>query len=91
MSIVRKIFPDAGETDMFEKINQAQVHAGKFNVKSETAKTDLTTDKRRYTIDDVNSGIEVNKVNKVSIMDTGGYYIKIPRLIENNVTKEDLT
>lgn len=88
--MVRQTFPNAGETAMFEKINQAQVHAGKYNVKYEAAKTDLTTDKRRYTLSDADSGIEIMKVYKVSIMDSNGDYIKIPRMLNATVTREDL-
>ena len=91
MSDVRETFPNAGETKMFELINRAQVHAGLYSVKHESAKADLTTDKRRYTLDDVNSNIEVNKIKKVSIMNDDGDWIRIPRLLDNDVMKEDVT
>jgi len=91
MSDVRETFPNAGETKMFELINRAQVQAGMYNVKYESAKADVTADKLWYTINDANSGIEVNKITKVSIMDSNGDYIMIPRLLENEIIKEDLT
>ena len=91
MSIIRQTFPDAGEIDILEKMNDSLVHAGKFNVKYESATADLTTDKRRYTLSDSDSGIEVMKIRKVSIMDTDGDYIRIRRLGMNDVALEDVT
>ncbi len=90
-SDVRETFTDAKETKMYEKANQAIVRAGIYNVKVESAKANLVTDKRRYTLSDANSGIEVNKIKKVSLMDTNGDYIRIPRLLDNDVVKEDVT
>ena len=91
MSDVKEVFPNAIETKMFELINRAQVQAGLYNVKYESAKATVTADKLWYTINDANSGIEVNKIFKVSIMDSDGAYIMIPRLVANEIIKEDLT
>ncbi len=91
LSEVRQEIPNAGETSVIEKINDAIVLSGKFNTKFETAKADLTTDKRRYTLSDTDSGIEVNKLYKVSIMDGNGDYIKIPRMTAATVSREDIT
>lgn len=88
MSTVRQTFKDAGEIDILEKMNDALVDAGRFNVKHESATSDLTTDKARYTLSDADSGIEVNKIKKVSIMNTDGDYFMIPRLVEGDITKE---
>ncbi len=91
MSDIRETFPNAGETKMFELINRAQVHAGIYNVKYESAKTSSVADKMWYTLNDANSAIEVNKVFKVSFMDDDGKYRKIPRLWSGDVEIEDLT
>ena len=91
MSDVREVFPNAIETKMFELINRAQVQAGLYNVKYESAKANSTSGKMWYTLNDVNSAIEVNKVFKVSFMDNDGDYRMIPRLGDNEVSVEDLT
>ena len=88
LSIIRQTFKDAGETDVLEKMSDALVDAGRFNVKHESATSDLTTDKARYTLSDADSGIEVMKIKKVSIMSTNGDYFMIPRLVENDISKE---
>lgn len=88
LSIIRQTFKEAGETDVLEKMSDALVDAGRLNVKHESATSDLTADKARYTLSDASSGIEVMKIKKVSIMSSDGDYFIIPRLLENDITKE---
>ncbi len=91
LSRVRNSFEDAQETYMMALINDALTEMGQYNVKYESAKANSTAGKMWYTINDANSGIEVNKIFKVSFMDNGGYYRRIPRLLPNEVIVEDLT
>jgi hypothetical protein len=44
-----------------------------------------------YTLSDTNAGIEVNKVMRVDLKDSSGDYIRIPRLLDNEVLKMDIT
>jgi hypothetical protein len=44
-----------------------------------------------YTLSDTNAGIEVNKVFRVDFMDASGDYVKIPRLLNNEIQTMDLT
>ena len=53
--------------------------------------TSSVADQMFYDLSDTGSGIEVNEVLGVDFMDSDGNYIKIPRLIENEILKMDLT
>ena len=91
LSRIREVFPNAQETYVMALLNDALTDLGKYNVKYESAKTDSTSGKLWYTLSYANSGIEVNKVFKVSFMDDDGDYRQIPRLVENEIFVEDLT
>lgn len=90
LSRVRELFPDIQETYGMSLINDAVVELGKYNVKYSSAKTSSVSDQMWYTLSDADSGINVNKVFKVSFMDNAGDYKKIPRLIYNETEIEDL-
>ena len=91
LSRIRAIFPDVPEKYVMELINDAMTDMGRYNVKYESAKTDSVSGQMWYDLSDTNSGIEVNKVFKVSFMDDDGKYRRIPRLLQNEVEIEDLT
>jgi|TARA_R100001530_G_scaffold128107_1_gene97687 hypothetical protein len=95
ISIVRQVFPDAPQAYIIELINEALVEAGKYNSKIEYAKTTTVADQQWYTLKEQvagasNSNIEVNKVHRVDFMDSAGDYVKIPRLLNNEIQTMDI-
>jgi hypothetical protein len=62
-----------------------------YRTKVEYAKASSVADQMWYDLSDVGSGIEINKVFRVDFMDSDGNYIKIPRLIDNEILKMDIT
>ena len=90
ISRVRQAFPEAPETYIMNLINEALVELGKYNTKIEYAKLTTVADQQWYTLIDTNSGIEVNKVYRVDFMDSSGDYVKIPRLLNNEVQTMDI-
>jgi len=96
LSMVRQVFPEAPEKYVMALINEALVEAGKYKSKIEYAKTDAVEDQMWYTLKEqvdstVYSNIEVNKVLRVDFKDSSGDYIRIPRLLDNEVLKMDIT
>ena len=91
LSMVRQVFPEAPEKYIMALVNEALVEAGKYKSKIEYAKTDAVEDQMWYTLSDTNAGIEVNKVMRVDFKDSSGDYIRIPRLLDNEVLKMDVT
>ena len=91
ISRVRQAFPDAPETYIMNIINEAIVELGKYGTKIEYAKATTVADQMWYTLSYTNSGIEVNKVFRVDFMDASGDYVKIPRLLNNEIQTMDLT
>ena len=90
ISRVRQAFPDAPENYIKNLINEALVELGKYNIKIEYAKTTTVADQQWYTLSDSNSGVEINKVYRVDFMDSSGDYVKIPRLLNNEVQTMDI-
>ena len=91
ISRVRQAFPDAPETYIMNIINEAIVELGKYGTKIEYAKATTVADQMWYTLSDTNAGIEVNKLFRVDFMDASGDYVKIPRLLNNEIQTMDLT
>ena len=90
ISRVRQIFPDAPETYIINLINEALVEIGNYSTKVEYAKANSVADQQWYTLSDSNSGIDVNKVFRVSFMDSSGEYVKIPRLLNGEIQTMDV-
>ena len=95
ISRVRQAFPGAPENYIKNLINEALVELGKYNSKIEYAKTDTVNDQQWYTLKEqvagaTNSNIEVNKVYRVDFKDSSGDYVKIPRLLNNEVQTMDI-
>ena len=90
ISRVRQAFPDAPENYIKNLINEALVELGKYNSKIEYAKTTTVADQQWYTLSDTNSGVDINKVYRVDFMDSSGDYVKIPRLLNNEVQTMDI-
>tara|TARA_R100000664_G_scaffold34028_2_gene53531 strand:+ start:338 stop:646 length:309 start_codon:yes stop_codon:yes gene_type:complete len=91
ISRIRQVFPNAPEQYIMTLINDGLIEAGMYRTKVEYAKASSVADQMFYDLSDTGSGIEVNKVFRVDFMDSDGNYIKIPRLIENEILKMDLT
>ena len=91
ISRIRQIFPNAPEQYIMTLINDGLIEAGMYRTKVEYAKASSVADQMFYDLSDTGYGIEVNKVFRVDFMDSDGNYIKIPRLIENEILKMDLT
>ena len=92
LSRVRQTFPDAPETYVINLINEALVELGKYNTKIEYAKTDTVNDQQWYTLSDTNAGtnVEINKVLRCDFKDSNGDYVKIPRLLNNEIQTMDI-
>ena len=90
ISMIRQVFPDAPEACIMQLINEALVESGKYNSKIEYAKTTTVADQQWYTLSDSNSGVEINKVHRVDFMDSSGDYVKIPRLLNNEIQTMDI-
>ena len=88
--MVRQVFPQAPETYVMALINEALVESGKYKSKIEYAKTTTVADQQWYTLSDSNSGVEINKVYRVDFMDSSGDYVKIPRLLNNEIQTMDI-
>tara|TARA_A100001515_G_scaffold127713_1_gene113567 strand:- start:237 stop:560 length:324 start_codon:yes stop_codon:yes gene_type:complete len=95
ISRVRQAFPDAPENYIMNLINEGLVELGKYNTKIEYAKLTTVADQQWYTLKEqvggsTNSNIEVNKVYRVDFMDSKGDYVKIPRLLNNEIQTMDI-
>jgi|TARA_R100001530_G_C4296951_1_gene149488 Flp pilus assembly secretin CpaC len=91
ISRVRQVFPNAQENYIMNLVNEAIVELGKYNTKIEYAKASTVADQMWYTLSDDNAGVEINKVFRVDFMDDDGDYIMIPRLLNAQVLKMDIT
>jgi hypothetical protein len=90
ISRVRQAFPDTPETYILNLINEALVEMGKYNTKVEYAKLSTVANQQWYTLSDSNAGVEINKVYRVDFMDSDGTYVKIPRLLDNEIPTMDI-
>ena len=90
ISRVRQAFPSAPESYIMNLVNEAIVELGKYATKVEYAKTTTVADQQWYTLSDANSGVEINKVFRVDFMDSNGTYVKIPRLLNNEIPTMDI-
>ena len=91
ISRVRQAFPAAPETYIMNLINEALVELGKYSSKIEYAKTTTAADQQWYTLSDSDAGVEINKVFRVDFMDASGEYVKIPRLLDNEILTMDIS
>jgi hypothetical protein len=90
ISRVRQAFPEAPENYIMNLVNEALVELGKYNSKIEYAKLTTVADQQWYTLSDSNAGVEINKVYRVDFMDSKGDYVKIPRLLNNEIQTMDI-
>ena len=87
---LKQVFPDMPETYFVNLVNEALTESGRYAVKHENAKASTVADQMWYNIAD-NQGIEVNKIYRVSFLDSSDDYVKIPRLVDNEIQIMDLT
>ena len=95
LSRVRQVFPNVPENYVINLINDALIETGMYNSKTEYAKITTVADQMWYDLSDLakdSSGnkLDVNKVFRIDFMDNEGDYIRIPRLLDKNVTMSDL-
>mgnify|MGYP003147781782 FL=1 len=95
LSRVRQVFPNVPENYVINLINDALVEIGMYNSKTEYAKITTVADQMWYDLSDLakdSSGnkLDLNKVFRIDFMDNEGDYIRIPRLLDKNVTMSDL-
>ena len=87
-SRVQQAVPDVSENYVLNLINEALIDLGQYNLKTEYAKTDLSNNQMWYGLDD-DRDITVNKVFRCSILNSDSEYIKIPRLVNQEVKVTD--
>lgn len=88
LSRVRQAVPDASEAYVKSLINECLIELGQYNTKTEYAKTNLSNGQQWYGLDDDRS-VTINKVYRVSILSKDSEYIKIPRLLNQDVKVTD--
>jgi len=87
-SRVQQAVPDVSENYVLNLINEALIDLGQYNLKTEYAKTNLVDGQMWYGLDD-DREITVNKVFRCSILNSDSEYIKIPRLVNQEVKVTD--
>ena len=90
ISRVKQIFPDIPDTYIMHILNDGMLELGKHHTKVEYDKISSIEDQMWYDISDV-SGMDINSIFRVSYMDSGGDYVKVPRLLDNEIVIMDLT
>ena len=88
LSRVRQAVPDASEAYVLNLVNQGLSDMGKYSTKMEYGKTNLVNDQLWYGLDD-DRDITVNKVFRVSILNSDSEYIKIARLSNQEIKITD--
>jgi len=69
-------------------INQGLVEMGKYSIKTEYGKTNLVNGQLWYGLDD-DRDITINKVFRVSILNSDSEYIRVPRLVNQDIKMTD--
>jgi hypothetical protein len=87
-SRVKQAVPDASENYVINLINQALVDMGKYTIKTEYGKTNLVNGQLWYGLDD-DRDITINKVFRVSILNSSSEYTRIPRLLNQDIKITD--
>jgi hypothetical protein len=88
VSRVRQAVPEASENYIINLINEGLIDMGKYSTKMEYGKTNLINDQLWYGIDD-DRDITINKIFKCSILNSNGEYIRIPRLVNQDIKLTD--
>jgi len=88
LSRVRQAVPEARENYVMNLINQGLVEMGKYSIKTEYGKTNLVNEQLWYGLDD-DRDITINKIFRVSILNSSSEYIQIPRLLNQEIKMTD--
>ena len=88
ISRVRQAFPEAPENYIMNLINEALVDLGQYDLKTEYAKADLNNGQMWYGLAD-DRAVTINKVYRCSILTDEGEYIRIPRLLQQEIPLTD--
>jgi len=88
LSRVRQAVPDASENYVLNLVNQGLSDMGRYATKMEYGKTDLIHNQLWYGLDD-DRDITVNKVFRVSILNSDDEYIQVPRLTNQEIKITD--
>ena len=93
---VKEVFPNTPEAYIIQLINDGLVELGMYNTKIEHAKVSTVANQMWYDLSDDASDssgmkLDLNKVEKVYLMDSEGDYIQIPRLTDTNLLLTDVT
>ena len=87
-SRVLQAVPDVPETYVKSLINEALVDLSQYDLKTEYAKTDLITNQMWYGLAD-DRAVTINKVYRCSILTDEGEYVRIPRLLQQDIKVTD--
>tara|TARA_R100000152_G_C6682988_1_gene116405 strand:+ start:167 stop:472 length:306 start_codon:yes stop_codon:yes gene_type:complete len=87
-SRVLQAVPDVSETYVKSLINEALVDLSQYDLKTEYAKTDLITNQMWYGLAD-DRAVTINKVYRCSILTDEGEYVRIPRLLQQDIKVTD--
>ena len=87
-SRVQQAVPDVSENYVLNLINEALIDLGQYNLKTEYAKTNLVNGQMWYGLDD-DRAVSINKVFRCSILNSDSEYIRIPRLLNQEVKVTD--
>ena len=87
-SRVQQAVPEVSENYVLNLINEALVDLGQYNLKTEYAKTNLVNGQMWYGLDD-DRAVSINKVFRCSILNSDSEYIRIPRLLNQEVKVTD--
>ena len=87
-SRVKQAVPNVSENYVISLINEGLIDMGIHKQKVEYGKTNLVNGQLWYGLDD-DRDITINKVFKVSILNSDGEYIKVPRLINQDIKITD--
>ena len=93
---VKEVFPGTPDAYIMQLVNDALVELGSYNTKVSHAKLNTVANQMWYDLSDgsadsSNMKLELNKINKVYLMDSEGDYIQIPRLTDTNLLLADVT
>jgi hypothetical protein len=88
LSRVRQAVPEARENYVMNLINQGLVEMGKYSIKTEYGKTNLVNEQLWYGLDD-DRDITINKIFRVSILNSDSEYIRVPRLVNQDIKITD--
>ena len=87
-SRVLQAVPDISENYVKNLINEALVDLGQYDLKTEYAKADLNNGQMWYGLAD-DRAVTINKVYRCSIKTDEGEYVRIPRLLQQDIKITD--